>query len=203
MKEVLDHLSENYWPLNVSARSYIVDNSPEITVKKKELLLKQGDICRHVWFVKKGILRSYEHNEKGRGFSNWFMLENDVATSVISFFEGEPTEEVIEAYEGSVLYKMSKEDLFAGIARYKSIALLTLMIVIKYYCQSRRLESILRRKDQRQIHQYLLHHHSELVQRVSEKDLTSFLGITQPTYNNIKKGKKAGADSKGKKKKGQ
>ena len=161
MKEVLDHLSENYWPLNVSARSYIVDNSPEITVKKKELLLKQGDICRHVWFVKKGILRSYEHNEKGRGFSNWFMLENDVATSVISFFEGEPTEEVIEAYEGSVLYKMSKEDLFAGIARYKSIALLTLMIVIKYYCQSRRLESILRRKDQRQIHQYLLHHHSQ------------------------------------------
>jgi CRP/FNR family transcriptional regulator, anaerobic regulatory protein len=201
MKEVLDYLSENYWPLNISARSYIVDKSPEITVKKKQVLLKPGDPCNHVWFIRKGLLRSYEINDKGKYFSNWFMRENDVATSVISFFKEEPTEEAIEAAEDSVLYKMSKQDLFVGIAKYKSLALLTLHILIKYYCQSRLLESILRRKEPKQIHQYLLLHHNELVQRVSEKHLASFLGITEPTYNTIKNGKKAGTDVKGKKRK--
>ena len=124
------------------------------------------------------------------------MRENDIATSVISFFNEEKTEELIEAAEDSVLYRMSREDLFIGLKKYKSMAMLTLMILIKYYCQSRLLESILRRKEPKQIHQYLLHQHAELVQRVPEKHLASFLGISEPTYNTIKNGKKAGADAK-------
>ena len=83
------------------------------------------------------------------------MREKDIATSVISFFKEDKTEEVIEAVENSLLYRMSRTDLFTGLSRYKSLAMLTLMIVINYYCQSRLLESILRRKESKQIHQYL------------------------------------------------
>jgi CRP-like cAMP-binding protein len=202
MKEILEYLSKNYWELSETAMTYIVKKSDEIEVKKKEILLEQGEVCRYVWFIKKGMLRSYEMNEKGKYFSNWFMKENDIATSVISFFQEEKTEEVIEVVEDSHLCRMSRKDLFDGLAKYRSLAMLTLKIMIKYYCQSRLFESILRRKEPEQIHRYLLQQHTELVQRVPEKHLATFLGITEPTYNSIKKGQKAEADVKLKKKKG-
>ena len=203
MKKILEYLSKKYWPLSPAAMTYIIQKSDEITVRKKETLLHQGEVCRYVWFVRKGMLRSYETSETGKYFNNWFMREKDIATSVISFFKEEKTEEVIEAVENSLLYRMSRIDLFAGLARYKSLAMLTLMIVINYYCQSRLLESILRRKESKQIHQYLLQHHSELLRRVPEKHLASFLGISQPSYNAIKNGKKTEPGEKVKKKKGQ
>lgn len=203
MKKILEYLSKKYWPLSPDAMTYIIQKSDEITVRKKETLLHQGEVCRYVWFVRKGMLRSYETSETGKYFNNWFMREKDIATSVISFFKEEKTEEVIEAVENSLLYRMSRTDLFTGLSRYKSLAMLTLMIVINYYCQSRLLESILRRKESKQIHQYLLQHHSELLRRVPEKHLASFLGISQPSYNAIKNGKKTEAGKKVKKKKGQ
>jgi CRP-like cAMP-binding protein len=202
MKEILEYLSKNYWELSETAMTYLVKKTDEIEVKKKEILLEQGEVCRYVWFIKKGMLRSYEMNEKGKYFSNWFMKENDIATSVISFFQEEKTEEVIEVVEDSHLCRMSRKDLFDGLAKYRSLAMLTLKIMIKYYCQSRLFESILRRKEPEQIHRYLLQQHTELVQRVPEKHLATFLGITEPTYNSIKKGQKAEADVKLKKKKG-
>jgi len=201
MKEILEYLSENYWQLSETAMNYIVRKTDEMDVKKKDILLKQGEICRYVWFVKKGLLRSYGVSETGKYFSNWFMKENDVATSVISFFREEKTEEVIEVAEDSHLCRMSRKDLFIGLAKYRSLAMLTLMIIIKYYCQSRLLESSLRRKEPEQIHQYLLQQHIELVQRVPEKHLASFLGVSEPTYNGIKTGKKTKTDAKIKKKK--
>lgn len=202
MKKILDYLSRKYCQLSAAAMTYIIQNSDEITVKKKEILLHQGEVCRYIWFVRKGLLRSYETSETGKYFNNWFMREKDVATSVISFFKEEKTEEAIEAVENSLLYRMSRKDLFSGLAKYKSLAMLTLMIVIHYYCQSRLLESILRRKESKQIHQYLLQQHSELLRRVPEKHLASFLGISQPSYNAIKNGKKIETGEKAKKKKG-
>jgi CRP-like cAMP-binding protein len=191
MKEILIYLSQTYWKLDKQAITYILENCNERSVAKGEVLLKEGEVCRYVWFVKKGLLRAYQAKPSSpdKLFSNWFMIENDVATSVISFFLGCKSEETIVAEEDSVVFEMSKKDLFDGIEQRPCMAILTLLIVIKYYCQSRLNETFLRMKEPQLIYLQMLAECPELLQRPKQKDLASYVGVSGPVYRKIKSGK--------------
>src|ERR1700748_3224118 len=58
-------------------------------VKKGEILLRRGQICRYIYFVKKGVLRAYYINEKGVEVSAWIMDEGKLAVSITSFYDQE------------------------------------------------------------------------------------------------------------------
>jgi CRP/FNR family transcriptional regulator len=191
MREILLYLSQTYWKLDKPAITFILENCTERAIKKGEVLLSEGAICRYVWFVKKGMLQAYQRQPSSpdKIFSNWFMTENDVATSVISFFKECKSEESIVAAEDSVVFEMSKKDLFSGIQQYHCMAILTLLIVIKYYCETRFNESCLRMKEPQLLFKRILADCPELLQRPLQKDLASFLGVSGPVFREIKSGK--------------
>jgi CRP-like cAMP-binding protein len=190
MKEILIFLSQTYWKLTGEAMTYILEKCDESSVPEGEVLLEKRTVCHYVWFIKKGMLRAYQHNpEDGKEYTSWFMKERDIATSVISFFNGLPSEEEIVAVEDSVVFRMSKKDLFAGIERFPSMAILTLLVVIKYYCDTRFNETFLRMKEPQLIHQRMLAENHEVLQLALQDEVASFLGVTEPTYRLIKSGK--------------
>jgi CRP-like cAMP-binding protein len=191
MKEILIYLSQTYWKLDKHAITYILENCNERSVAKGEVLLKEGEVCRHVWFVKKGLLRAYQRQPSSpdKIFSNWFMTENNVATSVLSFFNECKSEETIVAEEDGIVFEMLKKDLFIGIEQRPCMAVLTLLIVIKYYCQSRFNETFLRMKEPQLIFQAMLADNPELLQRPRQKDVASYLGVSGPVFREIKSGK--------------
>ena len=188
MREILNYLSNQYSEISGDARLYITDHTYEKPVKAGEILLKKGEICGHVWFIKKGLLLAREEDpeDPSKVYNHWFMQENDIATSVLSFFKGLPAEETIEAWEDGTVYAMSGKDLFAGLAKYPNLSLLTMKIIIGYYCQSRTIEKHLRMKRVDKIHQYLLNHYADLLQRLPNKELAAFAGVSEPTYNKHK-----------------
>ena len=68
MKEILRFLCENYWQLTNDAKHFILENTDEIRVAAGEVLLKPGEPCNYVWFIKSGLLRAYqEHYDEKRG----------------------------------------------------------------------------------------------------------------------------------------
>ena len=80
-------------------------------VKKGEILLRPGQICRYIYFVKKGVLRAYYINEKGVEVSAWIMDEGKLAVSITSFYDQEPSFETIHALEDCELYYISFDEL--------------------------------------------------------------------------------------------
>ncbi|HUM67189.1 MAG TPA: cyclic nucleotide-binding domain-containing protein, partial [Chitinophagaceae bacterium] len=42
-------------------RTYLIPKK----IRKKQFLLQEGDVCRHIAFVEKGMLRAYTIGEKG------------------------------------------------------------------------------------------------------------------------------------------
>ena len=191
MKEILLYLSQTYWKLDKSAMTFILEKCDERPVIKGEVLLREGEICKHVWFVKKGLLRAYQSQPSSpdKIVSNWFMTENEVATSVISFFNDCKSDETIVADENGVVFEMSKNDLFAGIVQHPCMAILTLHIVIKYYCQTRLNETFLRMKEPQLIFQGMMANCPELLHRPLQKHLASYLGVSGPVFREIKSGK--------------
>ena len=194
MKEILNYLSQTYWKLTAEAMNFVLQKCDEILIPKGEIILKEGQVCRHVWFIKKGMLRAYQENPPSddkpfKKYTNWFMKENDIATSVISFFRDLPSEEEVIAVEDTVVFQMSKKDLFAGFERFPSLTILTVLIVVHYYCETRFNETYLRMKEPQFIYLHMLAQCPQILQRASQGELATFLGVSEPVFREIKSGK--------------
>ena len=191
MKEILLYLSQTFWKLSDKSKNFVLENCDEITLAKGERLLEEGKVCRHVWFVRKGLLRAYQRSPSNpdKTFTGWFMTDNDTATSVRSFFMELPSEEEIVADEATIVFRMTKKHLFEGIEKHHDMAILTLLIVIHYYCDARFNETFLRMKEPQFIYQQILAKSPDLLTRLLQSDLASFLGVSEPVYREIKSGK--------------
>jgi CRP/FNR family transcriptional regulator, anaerobic regulatory protein len=183
-------------PLSKAAWKFLETRLVRMELKAGQVLLRPGETCTMLWFVGDGLLRSYEHFDR-KQYCHWFMTKNDIATSVVSYFDEVPTEETVEALEDSVVFGISKSDLFIGLIRHRSLLMLTFLLTVKYYCQTRKMESALRKKSSAQLYDFLLRHYPELVGGLDNKYLATFMGIGETTLYNIKHEKKNAKPGKG------
>lgn len=72
------------------------------TVSKSNFLLKQGDVCRHSFFVEQGVLRFYDLNEEGKENVLQFATENWIVSDRGSVFFQEPSTYYIDAIEDTL-----------------------------------------------------------------------------------------------------
>lgn len=154
---------------------------------KKDLLLRAGHICQHIYFIQKGLLRCYYYKNDVE-ISSWFMKEGDVVVSVESFFKQTTSYESIQALEDAELYYISYKELQQIYRDYPEFNFIARVLTEKYYCLSeRRLYSIrMMRASER--YEYLMQYQPELILRVPAKYLASYLGITPEMLSKIKAG---------------
>lgn len=91
---------------------------PFIKTKKfnsNEFLLKQGEVCKHSFFVEQGLLRFYALNEEGKENILQFAPENWIVSDRGSVYFQEPTTYNIDAIEDT-LTVMLDEDLIDQIS---------------------------------------------------------------------------------------
>ena len=92
-------------------------------LRKKQYLLQEGDVCKYVAFVGKGLLRSYSIDEKGTEYIIQFALERWLISDLYSFLTAEPATYTIDAIEDSELVLISKsahEELLSTLPKYET-----------------------------------------------------------------------------------
>ena len=87
--------------------SYIKKRS----LKKGDFLIREGQICKEITFIKKGSLRSYFVNENGEEVTNCISFENDLMNAYSSFIKQEPCKENIQAVIDTEIEFISKKDI--------------------------------------------------------------------------------------------
>lgn len=80
-----------------------------LEVKKGEFLLKEGEICKNVFFVKKGLLRLYSVDNTGKEHVIYFAPENHLITDRSSMFFGESSSYFINAIEDSEILSLGSD----------------------------------------------------------------------------------------------
>jgi len=80
-------------------------------IKKKEIILCKGEVCRGIYFVVKGLLRIYfiDQNDDEKTFH--FSLENTFATDYQSFLKVIPADFYIQALENTTVVQITYEML--------------------------------------------------------------------------------------------
>jgi len=167
----------NYYE-NVYARSLtdhekkLIQNSfrKEI-IKKKEIIFASGESNTRHYFIVKGLLRMYVIDSAGKEFNILFARENqwigDLAAPSETLF-------YLDAVEKTVAYSISDENMniltndFSSFVKY---------IKRSYIFLQKRLVSILVNTAEEN-YEELCEHYPELIQRLPQYHISSYLGVT-------------------------
>ena len=155
---------------------------------KGDFLFKQGELCRHLYYIKKGLVRVYYYSGSGKEITAWFSAENSLVTAIDSFYYHKPTHDYCEVLEDSVVYPInfSEWDIILNSEKGARLAFYILYDITRKmtdYITSIKFQSAEER------YKALIKEYPSILQRTSLGDIASYLGITQETLSRIRTNK--------------
>ena len=145
-------------------------------VNKKDYLLKEGEICKDIFYVQKGLLRVYIIND-GKEVNTWFVKEGDFITSISSFHKQTPSEHYIDALEDCEIISIKKATLDFIMKNNHKAALFANNELFNKLCDYQEQASALRFMSAENRYTYLVEKQTEIFNRLSQKHLASYLGV--------------------------
>lgn len=152
---------------------------------RKDFLLKEGQVSKHIYFLESGTCRAFYFSEANE-ITNWFMSTGDVVISVFSFFTQSPSLENIELLEDSTIYSMSFQQLQTIYAQFPEFNLHGRIITEQYYMISEQRNFILKKQTAKQRYDILLNQYPQILQKAPLGHIASYLGITQETLSRVR-----------------
>ncbi len=155
-------------------------------LRRRHFILQEGEISKYSIFIEKGILRTYTVDDRGNEHTLQIASEGWWAADLYSFFTNEPSNFYIEALENCELLLITKEswdelmDKVPAFERYFRI-----LIQNNLVSTQRRLMSTLSQTAEEK-YLNLLASHPDLLQRVPQTIISSYLGMTPETLSRIR-----------------
>jgi CRP-like cAMP-binding protein len=178
-KKLVPGLREEDW--NVMQEKFTIQK-----LKKGELLIRNGEICRQVCFINKGLLRMF-YVVDGREICTGFINENEYISQYDSFLTRQPSAGNIDALEDCELINLSYDDMQAI---YNSNPLLETfgrkiaeMLFIMISFQATRLLTMTPEERYQSVTEY----QPFVIQRVPQYMIASFIGITPEHLSRVRK----------------
>jgi CRP-like cAMP-binding protein len=156
-------------------------------LRKRQYLVQEEGVCKYTAFVEKGILRSYTTDDKDNEHNMQFALEGWWIADQYSFYTGAPATYNIDALEDSDLLLITLEahdamlEKVPKIERYFRVLLQNSLIAT----QRRLIGSLSESAEEKYVK--LVNRYPNIVQRVPQHMIASYLGITPETLSRIRK----------------
>lgn len=174
-----------YYPVSNEALEALVSLFERVVFPSKTIIIHAGKLDRKVYFIEKGITRSYVlHN--GKQLTTWFSKEGDAACGSWNLYRHKAGFEYVETLEETTVYSISVEQLDELYRSYIDLA--NWMRVLQQ-------ENFLRLQDMhirrlswpaQERYEYLTRECPEIIRRANLGYIASFLGITQQSLSRIR-----------------
>lgn len=185
MKELYDYISEGL-ELSEEAKKHINSISKELQVKKKDVLIQQGQNVNKTYFVVSGCLRSYGTDREGKEHTMQFAIKNWWISDFMGWFENKPTSLTVDCVTDSTLIEFKISDLEELYKRFPAFEVFQRKNLERHLAslQKRLLNQLQLSAEERyavfqeeypEIEKYALNYH-----------IASYLGITQQSLSRIR-----------------
>jgi len=171
--------------LNQLIKEDIADFIEIVSLKKNEVILSQGDICKYYYFVKKGILRSY-FIKNGKEITTNFTFANDVSTIYNSAVSQIPSEEYIHAITPCDVYKIRIADFNKLKKQLLSLSELENIFISSYVLQLEERLFMMQSRSASERYLNLMAEQPQYIMKIPLKYIASYLGITLETLSRIR-----------------
>lgn len=156
-------------------------------IKKKQFLLREGEICKFEGFVIKGLFKTYHIDSDGIEQILNFATEDWWITDIDSFTNELPSQLNIEALEDSEVLIISKKDKEFAYKNLPKIEKLFRVMTQKTHValQRRMIDNLSKTADKR--YTDFIEKYPQLYQRLTNVQIAAYLGISHEFVSRIRK----------------
>jgi CRP-like cAMP-binding protein len=157
----------------------------EKEITSKTIVLHEGEIAHTIYIIKRGCLREW-FNKDGKDITFQFFFEGQAVASLESFFSNQPSKFTIESIEPSTTLSITKknlEHLYQLFPEFKEGFQEFIFQRFRNYSQL----FLSRIKDTpRERYEDLMKNRPEIIKRVPQHYIASYLGITPVSLSRIR-----------------
>lgn len=154
-------------------------------IPAKTTLLEEGKISKTIFIIENGCLRTWVNNN-GTDITTQFFFEGQSVSSIESFRTHQPSLYSIESIENCVLQTVSQKDFQMALEESPTLKKEMEEHLFKRFIEVQKyLLSHLRNTPQER-YQKLLKSHPEIIIRVPQHYIASYLGITPVSLSRIR-----------------
>ncbi|MDF2188703.1 cyclic nucleotide-binding domain-containing protein [Paraflavitalea sp. CAU 1676] len=169
--------------LSKKAQLFIKERSYPLIVKKREVLIKEGEPSNCLFYVRDGALREYVTVDKVQ-YTTKLIGETDTSPHFLDFYFCQPIKCTVEVAANSIVDVIHRKDIYDLVTthsiNYNSVQELAELMIPK------KLElSILLRWHAIKRFEYFQQHHGHLVDLVPHRHIASFLGMASETFSRM------------------
>jgi CRP-like cAMP-binding protein len=185
MEEILAFLKSIYPLLSEECLTFLRSVVKKRILKRNEYVLLPGEVCRNLYFIKKGLMRCY-YVLDGRELTDWVFSENAAVVSVDSFYDQVPSDEFVQALEPCELYYISFDNLELAYRCYVEFNFVGRVLTLKYLRIWHDLVRKIRALEAEERYNLLVKEQPELVLRVKQKVLATWLDMHPGTLSRLR-----------------
>lgn len=185
MNQLVSFLKTQFPDLSQEATEKLEENFTRVEGRKDKILLREGDVSKNIFFIAEGVCR-YFINKDGKDISTWFSFENEFVTSFTSFFPKTVSRESIELLTDTILYKIEAQKYAALMRSSIELERVSHFFVIAHAFQLEERLYIFQTKSASEKYEYILKKHPHIIQRIPNKHLASYLGMTRETLSRVR-----------------
>jgi len=175
-----------FYPLSEGIKDYFRKHTYSCSFRKGKLLLKAGEVCEHIYFIKKGAVRGFI-KDGTKDITTWITAENEVVSSISSLDIREPAQENMQAIENCEMLALTYADFQDLYVKFPEFNIVARKLLQKYYQDAERRAFIARVAKAEKKYRLFLTRYGHLANRIPLKYIASFLGITLETLSRVRK----------------
>ncbi|REC44808.1 Crp/Fnr family transcriptional regulator [Chryseobacterium pennipullorum] len=186
---MFEHI-KNKFPFPKQKWRKLLSSFERMDVPAKTILLKEGEISHNAYYIEKGMVRAWYNND-GKDVTFQFFLENTMFSSLESFKKGLPSMVSFETIEPCILYKIKKPDVEAFLEEvYENAELRKIFmdaLFERVFDYMKHFFSFIKDSPQQRYINFAKEK-PEIIKRIPQHYIASYLGITTVHLSRIKSG---------------
>lgn len=157
-----------------------------MVVKRNEFLLREGEVCKQVYFIAKGCLQVFVYDIEMNETTRDIVVEQNWCSELMSFGSGNPATENIRTIEPCELLSIDRQHFQAMLQQVPQFDFFYKQILEQSYANSvYRINTFVSLSALDRI-KWLMDKRPELMTRVSSKIIASYLGINKDVFSRLK-----------------
>jgi CRP-like cAMP-binding protein len=158
----------------------------EKQIKKGDFFLEEGQVCKHVGFIIKGLMRYYI-NHDGEDKTYAFAQENNFVCNNESFIPQTPSTKIIQALEDCECLQISYADLQTFYKSIRQGERFGRLVIEQVFIQTLQDLSSFYTDTPEYRYEKFIRQHPNLQQRISQYHIASYVGVKPQSLSRIRK----------------
>lgn len=155
-------------------------------VKKKDILLREGQVCRELGFINHGVFRMY-YLADGKEINTHFSFENDFVVNYHSFLQATPSRYFIQSLEDAEIVTFNLKALQNGYNESKNWERFgRIMAEQSYKMTTNRVEGFMF-MDAEERYMQMMKNSPHFLERIPLYHLASYLGIERESLSRLRR----------------